>query len=262
MKSSNRSVAVLGMALLAACLMPGSAPAQPPLPPAAAETPKRPWGPEQALGAPDTTQAGDMQTAWASQTQDGGEEWLRLDYEKAVNLAQVRIRESYNPGAVTKVTAFRANGEEVVLFEGDDPTANPPADLAVEVPGEVVSKQVKVYLDTRRVEGWNEIDAVELVGKDGSHQWATFAAASSTYAVNTSVWRNGPLETQPVAPRGDPLAQALNKLVKIHLDGQIVASGTLTQIGPEMLLLHDAEQHRMVAVSRAKIVTVEWAAEN
>jgi len=39
-----------------------------------------------------------------------------------------------------------------------------------------------VYLDRRRVPGWNEIDAVELVGRDGSRQWATSAIASSSYA--------------------------------------------------------------------------------
>jgi hypothetical protein len=32
------------------------------------------------------------------------------------------------------------------------------------------------------VPGWNEIDAVELIGRDGSHQWAKQASASSTYA--------------------------------------------------------------------------------
>jgi len=43
------------------------------------------------------------------------------------------------------------------------------------------SHSVKVYLDTRRVPGWNEIDAVELVGRDGTRQWATAATAISTF---------------------------------------------------------------------------------
>jgi hypothetical protein len=41
---------------------------------------------------------------------------------------------------------------------------------------------VKVYLDTARVPGWNEIDAVQIIGRDGSQQWAKHATASSTYA--------------------------------------------------------------------------------
>ena len=39
-----------------------------------------------------------------------------------------------------------------------------------------------LHLDTTRVSGWNEIDAVELIGRDGSRQWATSAKASSSYA--------------------------------------------------------------------------------
>jgi hypothetical protein len=39
-----------------------------------------------------------------------------------------------------------------------------------------------VEFDTTRVGGWTEIDAVELVGRDGSRQWAKSADASSTFA--------------------------------------------------------------------------------
>jgi hypothetical protein len=41
---------------------------------------KRAWGPEQATGPPDTHQAGDIQTAWASLTPDQQKEWLLLEY--------------------------------------------------------------------------------------------------------------------------------------------------------------------------------------
>ncbi|MCA9014284.1 MAG: Ig-like domain-containing protein, partial [Planctomycetaceae bacterium] len=46
----------------------------------------------------------------------------------------------------------------------------------------LVSQSIKVYLDTTRVKGWNEIDAVQLVSSNNSRQWATKASASSTYA--------------------------------------------------------------------------------
>ena len=42
--------------------------------------------------------------------------------------------------------------------------------------------QLQADLDTSRVPGWNEIDAVEIVGHDGSRQWASQAAASTSYA--------------------------------------------------------------------------------
>ena len=44
------------------------------------------------------------------------------------------------------------------------------------------ARSLKVYLDTTRVPGWNEIDAVQLVGKDGSKQWASASSSSSSYA--------------------------------------------------------------------------------
>ena len=144
--------------------------------------PKRSWGPEQAAGEPDTLQAGDIPTAWAPLAQDGGEEWLKLDYENSVDIAEVRVRETHNPGAISKVTAFLANGTEVTLWEGTEPQVAAPVEMSFQVPSSITAKSVKVYLDTKRVPGWNEIDAVELIGRDGSHQWAKQASASSTYA--------------------------------------------------------------------------------
>ena len=143
---------------------------------------KRGWGPEQVVGEPDTMQAGDVSTAWAPREQDGGAEWLKLDYESAVDIAEVRVRETYNPGAISKVTAFTADGREVTIWEGVEPKSEAPVEMAFAVPNSINAKSVKVYLDTQRVPGWNEIDAVQLIGKDGSQQWAKQASASSTYA--------------------------------------------------------------------------------
>ena len=143
---------------------------------------KRGWGPEQVIGEPDTMQAGDISTAWAPREQDAGEEWLKLDYEKAVDITEVRVRETYNPGAISKVTAFLANGSEVTLWEGVEPRSVAPVEMSFTIPNSVNAKSVKVYLDTARVPGWNEIDAVQIIGRDGSQQWAKQATASSTYA--------------------------------------------------------------------------------
>ena len=145
-------------------------------------TSKRAWGPEQAAGAPDTMQAGDISTAWASANPDGGEEWLKLEYERAVDIAEVRVRETYNPGAISKVTAFLADGRELTLWEGTEPPSQAPVEMSFQVPSTLVARSVKVYLDTTRVPGWNEIDAVAIVARDGSVQWAQHVKASSTYA--------------------------------------------------------------------------------
>jgi hypothetical protein len=49
------------------------------------------------------------------------------------------------------------------------------------VPPGLHGSSIRIYLDTTRVTGWNEIDAVEVVGRDGTRQWATGAQASSFY---------------------------------------------------------------------------------
>ena len=143
--------------------------------------PKRGWGPEQLTGPPDTDKAGDIQTAWASREPDAGSEWLWLDFERPTPLAEVRIRETFNPGAISKVTAV-VNGQEVLLWEGTAAGGQAPRDFVVPVSGNISAGSVVVHLDASRVEGWNEIDAVELVGRDGSRQWASAVNASSTYA--------------------------------------------------------------------------------
>jgi len=151
------------------------------VPPAVSNT-RRGWGPEQATGPPDTHRAGDIQTAWATREPNGGEEWLLLTYDTAADIAEVRIWETYNPGAVTKVTALPEEAGEVVLWEGEDPTSEAPGEFVVPAAENVRAAKIKVYLDTTLKHGWNEIDAVELVGRDGTRQWASSASASSSYA--------------------------------------------------------------------------------
>jgi len=139
------------------------------------------WNHAQAAGPPDTAQAGDFPTAWASRQPDAGTEWLWVDFDKAVEVEQVRIRESYNPGAISKVTG-QVDGQEVVLWEGTAAGGAAPRDFVVPVYGKLLAQSIVVHLDTARVPGWNEIDAVELVGRDGSRQWAKSSNASSSYS--------------------------------------------------------------------------------
>jgi hypothetical protein len=145
----------------------------------------RAWGPEQAAGAPNSEGAGDLPTAWASLQPDGGEQWLETNYAKPVEIAQVRVLENYNPGAIVRIVAILDGGTEIPLWRGEEPKLTAPADQKFPVRPGVVASKVRVVLDTNKVPGWNEIDAVELIGRDGSRQWAKSATASSTYASPT-----------------------------------------------------------------------------
>ena len=145
--------------------------------------PKRAWGPEQVTGPPDTDMAGDQQTAWASRTPDAEDEWLLLEYAELIQPREIRVHETYNPGAVTRVTAFRLDGTEVEVWKGKDPSAG--KDIGVSVlpfNGAFKTNRIKIYLASTAVPGWNEIDAVGLKDAKGKVFWAVSAAASSTFA--------------------------------------------------------------------------------
>jgi len=148
------------------------------------QRPKRDWGPEQATGEPDTQMAGDIVTAWASASQDGQKEWLMLEYDEFVNPTAVLVYETYNPGALYRVTVFKPDGEEVEVWAGTDPTATDAGMGVSEVPIKINFKtnRVKIYIDSPSVPGWNEIDAVGLRDKNKKMHWAIAAEGSTTYA--------------------------------------------------------------------------------
>jgi hypothetical protein len=145
---------------------------------------KRAWGPEQATGEPDTAGAGDIQTAWASLTPDGQDEWLLLEYSEPVAAEAVLVHETCSPGALTRITAFKLDGQEVELWRGKDPTpvGTPRGVSEIAVKTYFKTNRIKLYLNSKDVPGYNEIDAVGLRDSTGKMQWATAAAASSTYA--------------------------------------------------------------------------------
>ena len=168
----------------------------------------RSWGPEQATGMPDTRGYGDLQTAWATQNPDGGAEWLELLYEEAKPIQKIRVYCTFNPGALVKITTFQADGQEVVFWEGEQPPKDEVEVFEVVAKGEAPRTQkIKLYFDTKRKSGWNEIDAVEMVAADGAAQWAKEAKASSFYGEGGGV---GNAEKQVVIRRRVSPAKSAN----------------------------------------------------
>ena len=123
------------------------------------------WSPKQATGAPDVDKYSDDQHAWAPKTQDGGIEWLDLKYLKPVHASEVRVRESLGSGAVIKVELFDEAGGAHTVWQGVDPTKELNYLILKFKSTEYRVNRVKVTLATNVIPGWNEIDAVQLVGK-------------------------------------------------------------------------------------------------
>lgn len=122
------------------------------------------WSAMQATGKPDTLNPGDAQTAWASLTADGGEEWLELGYDAPVFPSKVRVHETYCPGAIVKVEARDDRGAWKVIWQGRHPVKEAGGWFEVETTGALPTRAIRLTLDSAGVSGWNEIDAVELVG--------------------------------------------------------------------------------------------------
>ena len=139
------------------------------------------WHHAQTVGPPDVANVGmDSRDAWAPAREDGGEEWLDVTFATPLRATGVRIHEVCTAGAVAKVTLYDASGTAHVVFQGTDPLSAPDVfHVAFDLTGYEVQR-ARITLDTSRSEGWNEIDAVELVGP-GGRSWVASTNASSWF---------------------------------------------------------------------------------
>lgn len=149
------------------------------------------WHVLKATGEPDCEPPlnRDNANAWAPATENGGAEWLELSYAEPQVATSVRVHQICSPGAVISVDLLDEAGNwhpvwnplldckvrDVELPEGVLEATFPETDYRV--------THVRVQLNTKVAPGWNEIDAVELVGPD-ARAWAINATASSSYGAD------------------------------------------------------------------------------
>ena len=130
--------------------------------------------PYAATGAPDVEKCEDSQKAWVIGQEDDGVHWLELNYDTEVYVSEVNIKENFGTGAIIKVEAMD-NGQFRALWEGKDLTKACPGTFMIkyhESAGNLTkdmtsykTSTIRITLDTDK-SGWNEIDAVEVVGYD------------------------------------------------------------------------------------------------
>lgn len=130
---------------------------------------KNSYAPFAAAGAPNVERYGDDGNAWASEMSDKGIEWLEVKFAKPVQATQVRIRQSFNPGAIIKVELIEEGGARHAVWQGTDDTKYTTGavhwfDKSFEKTAYKVNG-ARITLATNAVSGWNEIDAVQLLGE-------------------------------------------------------------------------------------------------
>ncbi len=128
------------------------------------------WGAEQATGPPDAPGCGDYQFAWASAVSDEVAT-LDLTYETPVYVSEIIIIQSFNPNQVVKVEVLDPDGEYIVVYQDSPVVVDRPCPYSLAVPVEELdfkSDTIRITVDQSVLGlGWNEIDAVRLVGVEG-----------------------------------------------------------------------------------------------
>ncbi|MBC8332503.1 MAG: hypothetical protein H8E28_11025 [Anaerolineae bacterium] len=126
------------------------------------------WGSEQVVGAPNTARCGDFQTAWSSSGSDS-REWLEVEFETPLYVTAVNIVQSFNPNQISKVELLDAFGRMEIIYESAPFQVTQPCPYTLAIPIPRTAQRytiVRITIDQAILGlGWNQIDAVELVGE-------------------------------------------------------------------------------------------------
>ena len=120
-----------------------------------------------ATGAPDVANFSDNGNAWTAKEADGGIERLEVGFARPVHASEIRIRQSFAPGAIIKVELIDTTGAGHVVYEGVDAATYDKYNFWFRKSFDKTTYQVagaKITLATNAVPSWNEIDAVQLIG--------------------------------------------------------------------------------------------------
>jgi hypothetical protein len=128
------------------------------------------WGAEEATGPPDAPGCGDYQFAWASAASDAIDT-LTLTYDTPVYAVEILIIENFHPDQVVKVEVRTLAGDFLTVYESEPRQVDRPCPYQLTVPVPALEERVdgvRITVDQSVLGlGWNEIDAVQLVGREG-----------------------------------------------------------------------------------------------
>lgn len=123
------------------------------------------WGANQATKAPNVyPAAGDEPNSWAQAMEDTAGEFITVEYTNPVVAEAVWIYQTFNPGAISKVTITTAAGPKEIYNNANPKTIGGCAHiLSVSTKTCSPVSAVRIDLASDKVVGYNEIDAVGLL---------------------------------------------------------------------------------------------------
>jgi outer membrane protein OmpA-like peptidoglycan-associated protein len=181
---------------------------------------KEPFSPSQVLSTPNALPLGQISNdAWIPR-KEGPNEFIEVRFARSVAAQQVTIVENFNPGSITKVELVDTKGEHHEVYTNDKPGPLPEAYRTLEVKfpaAEYRTLGVKIYMNTAKVEGVNQIDAIGIADVPSTMVKQAFTEPKGPDAVKSTQFDSslvslGPnvntryVETHPViSPNGRTL---------------------------------------------------------
>ncbi|WP_052732434.1 OmpA family protein [Hymenobacter terrenus] len=126
---------------------------------------KDPFSPSQVLSTPNALPLGQISNdAWIPR-KEGANEFIEVRFARSITAQQVNIVENFNPGSITKVELVDTKGEHHEVYTNDNPGPLPEPFRILEIrfpPAEYRTLGVIVRMNTAKVEGVNQIDAIGI----------------------------------------------------------------------------------------------------
>lgn len=130
---------------------------------------KEAFAPEKVLGEPNAQPLGQISNeAWIP-AKDGANEFIEVRFAKSIIAQQVTVIESFNPGSVTKIELIDIKGEHHEVYTNKNPGPLPEAYRTLQAkfkPEKYRTIGVRVTMNTAKVEGVNQIDAIGIANVD------------------------------------------------------------------------------------------------
>ncbi|MBD2769131.1 OmpA family protein [Hymenobacter sp. BT664] len=150
---------------------------------------KEPFSPQQVLSTPNALPLGQLSNDAWSPRKEGPNEFIEVRFARSIAAQQVTVVENFNPGSITKIELVDTKGghHEVYANNNPGPLPEPFRTLEVRFPAaDYRTLGVVVHLNTAKVEGVNQIDAIGIADVASTMVKQAFDAPKGPDAVKST----------------------------------------------------------------------------